>query len=79
MNKAHEPPTLDELVYRLEHIRRINEQIRLFSDKTTETNWDDFMLQQLVSQKNELSDQLDQTLLALDLKPVLKELLQTHP
>ena len=76
---TQEPPTLDKLVYRLEHIRQINDQIRLFSDKTTETNWDDFMLQQLILQKNELLDKLDQTLLVLDLKPVIEELLQTHP
>ena len=76
---AQSPPTLEELVYRLEHIRRINEQIRLFSDEATETNWNDFMLQQLVSQKDDLLDKLDYTLLALNLKPVLEELLQTHP
>ena len=76
---TQEPPTLDELVYRLEHIRRINEQIRLFSDKTTGTDWDDFMIQQLITQKSDLLDKLDRTLLELDLKPVLEELLQTHP
>ena len=79
MTMAHEHTTLDGLVYRLEHIRRINEQIRLFSDKTSEANWDDFMLKQLISQKNDLLHKLDHTLLALDLKPVLEELLQTHP
>lgn len=76
---AQEPPTLDELVYRLEHIRRINEQIRQFSDKTNDSKWDDFMLQQLIRQKVDLLNKLDSTLLALELKPVLEELLQTHP
>lgn len=76
---AQKAPTLDELVYCFEHIRQINEQIRLFSDKTIDTNWDDFMIQQLISQKNDLLDKLDRTLLILDLKPVLEELLQTHP
>ena len=76
---AQEPPTLDELVYRLEHIRRINEQIRLFSDEATDADWNDFMLQQLISQKRDLLNHLDRTMLALDLKPVLEELLQTHP
>lgn len=76
---TQESPTLNDLVYRLEHIRQINEQIRLFSDEATKTSWDDFMLEQLVSQKNDLLDRLDITLLALDLKPVLEELLQTHP
>ncbi|AUD05589.1 hypothetical protein [Spirosoma pollinicola] len=76
---SQELPTLDELVYRLERIRRINEQIRQFSDKTYEVNWDDFMLQQLISQKVDLLDKLDSTLLALELKPVLEELLLTHP
>ena len=76
---TQELPTVDELVYRLEHVRQINEQIRLFTDKANETNWDDFMLQQLISQKNPLLDQLDHTLRALDLKPVLGELFQTHP
>ncbi|CAN5285770.1 hypothetical protein BH09BAC4_BH09BAC4_50210 [soil metagenome] len=76
---AQEPPTLDELVYRLEHIRQINEQIRQFSDKTIESNWDDFMLQQLVNQKRDLLDKLDSTLQALNLKLVLEELIQTHP
>ena len=76
---TQEPHTLDELVYRLEHIRRINEQISLFSDEYKQTDWDGFMLRQLVSQKNDLLEKLDQTLQALDLKPVLEELLQTHP
>ncbi|GAB2548944.1 hypothetical protein [Spirosoma aerophilum] len=76
---AKEVPTLDELVYRLDHVRRINEQIRQFSIKTVDANWDDFMLQQLTSQKKDLLDKLDSTLLALELKPVLEELLQTHP
>ncbi len=76
---AQEPVSVDELVYQLEHIRRINEQIRLFSDKTAETTWEDFMLRQLVAQKSDLLDKLNRTLLALDLKPVLEEFLQTHP
>lgn len=76
---AQEPPSLDELVYRLEHIRQINEQIRQFSDKANETNWDDFMLQQLINQKGDLLDKLDSTLQALDLKLVLEELIRTHP
>ena len=76
---AQEPVSVDELVYQLEQIRRINEQIRLFSDKITETTWDDFMLRQLTAQKNDLLDKLDRTLLALNLKPVLEEFLQTHP
>jgi hypothetical protein len=76
---TQELPTVDELVYRLEHVRQINDQIRLFTDKANETDWDDFMLQQLISQKNTLLDQLDHTLRVLDLKPVLGELFQTHP
>ncbi|GAB4037988.1 hypothetical protein [Spirosoma gilvum] len=77
--KTDEPHTLDELVYRLEHIRRINEQIRLFSDESNSSKLDDFMVQQLVQQKSDLLDKLDRTLLALELKPVLEELLHTHP
>ena len=74
-----ETHTLDELLYRLEHIRRINEQISLFSDESKPADWDGFMLRQLISQKNDLLEKLDHTLQALDLKPVLEELLQTHP
>lgn len=76
---TQELPTLDELVYRLEHVRRINEQIRSFSDETAKTGWDDFVLQQLAKQKSELLDKLDHTLLELNLKSVIEELLHTHP
>ncbi|GAB3797812.1 hypothetical protein GCM10028819_17620 [Spirosoma humi] len=76
---SHESPTLNEVVYRLEQIRRINEQMSQFSGTTSESGWDNFMRQQLTLQKSELLDKLDSTLLALNLKPVLEELLQTHP
>ena len=76
---SHESPTLNEVVYRLEQIRRINEQMNQFSSAVLESGWDDFMRQQLILQKRELLDKLDSTLLALNLKPVLEELLQTHP